>query len=320
MKRHAWRLGLIVGCSVALLALTASAVMGAEQGDSLPTTNQVGSSTGDPSQPNLRSDIDGEIPGIVQLGTIGSQSIPDETKESPPEDPVGGTQTGILEHLSAALILDYATFLVAVVTAIFAISLAGLGFFEWARFREFRIEVAKEREELAEASRTLEARVETFKSDLKAQEDRLASNQRFLEAVLSHHSNLLVGIVEGFGDALKPAETRRIGSLIFEANAALDLFYPDEAEVLKALLQLEQIGSHGSVSSLVHLRDDKDADPEIRIRAQQVLTKVLERLKKERRKPPPPPPASEGGPPPDEPPPSDAPKDGGPGVPPETGT
>ncbi len=209
-------------------------------------------------------------------------------------------KNGVVEHLRAALVLDYATFLVAVVTAIFAVFLATFGILEWIRFENLRKKLKAQKKELTEERQIFEtrlrtfkseidlkeqafdARLGTFKSEIDLQEQRVAANQRFLEAVLSHHSNLLVGIVESFGTALQPDEARRLASQIFEAEAALDLFYPDKDEVLKALLRLEQIGGDGAVSSLIRLRDDSDADPKIRIRAQQVLYKILERLKKER--------------------------------------
>ncbi len=225
-----------------------------------------------------------------------SSDTPGERPRARVSEPAGDAKNEIVGHLHYTIILEYATFLVAVVTAIFAIFLGVFGVLEWLKYKHLRQELAVQRKELTvqrkeleEERQSLEVRIETFKSEIQAQERRLADNQRFLEAVLLHHSALLVGIVEGFGSALKPEEARRLTSLIFEAEAALDLFYPDKSDVDKALRRLEEVGSDGSVSSLVQLRDDKTADPEIRVRAQQVLTTVKERLKKERMKNEPPP-------------------------------
>ncbi len=311
MKRHAWRAALLTAWSVGLLSSGGPPLRGAELGAQVPTASQVRPDQDSPSQPALRDGLDEGNRPSSQAGSNDGDGVPDEGDKAGLEAQVGEMKAGLMEHLQAALILDYATLLIAAVTAafaVFALLLAGFGLIEWARFKELRKELAEEkltlgeriesfkceleaqRKELAEERRTLETRIETFKAGLETQEQRLAANQRFLEAVLSHHSNLLVGIVEGFGAALKPDEARRLGGLIFEAEAALDLFYPDRDEVLKALMRLELIGAHGAVSSLVRLRDDNAAEPEIRVRAQQVLSTILERLKKERREAPAPPP------------------------------
>jgi len=210
------------------------------------------------------------------------------------------TRNPILEHLQAALILDYATFLVALITIVFAVFLGMFGLIEWRRWeslkQEFgmqRQELAEERdnlkkefirqrEELAEERQGLLTRIDAFKSDIESQEKRLVATQRFLEAVLSQHSSLLVGIVKGFGSALKPDEARKLLSLIAEAEATLDLFYPDKAEVFKALLKLEQIGADGAVPSLAQLVEDASEDTGVRLRAQEVLLRIVLRLKGER--------------------------------------
>jgi hypothetical protein len=216
--------------------------------------------------------------------------VPAVSSEQPPGKTTGTApahepKNPIVEHLQSGMILDYATFLVAAITAIFALFLGVLGIIEYRRFEKLERQLATQGKELHEQRMSLDARVERFKVELQTQEQRLAANQRFLEAVLSHHSMLLVGIVKGFGAALKREEARRLSSLISEAEAALDLFYPDKSEVLKALLRLEQIGADGSISSLVQLRNDINADAEVRIRAQQVLTKVKDRLRTERQRP-----------------------------------
>jgi hypothetical protein len=235
--------------------------------------------------------------GMARTGGVSHHSAQDATAQQTAEAPKTASnavtkgrpddiKSEIVEHLKAGMILDYATFLVAVVTIIFAIFLGVIGALEWLKFRNLRNELSAQREdqeeqrkELATERRSLGIRIETFKSELEGQEQRLTASQRFLEAVLSHHSALLVGIVEAFGASLKPEEARKLKSRIFEAEAALDLFHPDDSEVHKALRRLEEIGSDGAVSSLAQLRDDKTTDPEIRLRAQRVLTKVKERLK-----------------------------------------
>jgi hypothetical protein len=93
-----------------------------------------------------------------------------------------------------------------------------------------------------------------------------------------------VGIIEGFGAALKPEEDRKLRSLISETEAVLDLFHPEKVKVVNALWHLEQIGGDNAIPSLAQLRDDSAAETEIRVRAQQVLGKIQERLKEERNK------------------------------------
>jgi hypothetical protein len=230
---------------------------------------------------------------------------PPSTSEKDPKNP-------ILEHLHASMILDYATYLVVAITAIFAIFLGALGIFEWRRVETLKREVIEERRELREERKAIQSLIETAKSELLAQEQRfraeidlerrasegridriealkpelenlesrLRANQRFLDAALAHHSNLLVGIVKGFAE-LRPEEEKTLKSLIAEAESALDLARPKKATVMSALLRLEQIGSHGSVNALTELRDDETQDSVIRIRAQTVLLKVKERIRNE---------------------------------------
>jgi uncharacterized membrane-anchored protein YhcB (DUF1043 family) len=218
-----------------------------------------------------------------------------------PTSPLADLPHPILEHLRSAMILDYATFLVAIITLIFTIFVGIFAVREWQKFVMVKKElaaqraelshqreglekqlraIAEQRSELAAEGRRTQDHVESFRLEMNAQEKRLANSQRFLEAVLSTQSSLLVGIVEGFGSALKPQDARQIGALIFEAESALYLFYPDNSEVLKALLKLEQVGSDSSVPLLVQLRDDPSAAGDLRVRAQQVLTTVKERIKK----------------------------------------
>lgn len=268
------------------------------------------------AQPAAQKDI--TVTQEVKTSTVEPQQQNVPAKDIIPQVGTHQPANPIVEHLQYGMILDYATFLVAAITAIFAIFASFLGIFEWRRVEALKKEVAAERKELHEARKafdsrietskfellaqaqglrkeldeerkaiearieTFNARIEAFKSGLEAQEQRLHANQRFLEAVLSHHSRLLVGIVEGFGSALNPDEVTRFNSLISEAESALDLFRPDKAVVRRALLNLEHIGSDGSVSSLVQLRDDPTEEKEICIQAQKVLMIVKERLNSER--------------------------------------
>lgn len=252
-----------------------------------------------------RSQIDPSGGGSVDDRPLGAAP-----PSVPPGEPVLEIESAkvedsadiLREHLPVSLILEYATLLIAVETIVFAIFLGAFGYFEWARYKKLqesiesernaldkRIEAFKsdlegQRKELAEERQNLRSRVEVFKDDLQSQENRLAAYQRFLEAVLSQHSDLLVGLIEGFGSALRPEEDRRLRSLIAEASAVLDLFHPDRVKVDNALWHLEQIGADNAVAPLVQLRSDPAAEAETRVKAQIVLSKVQERLKEEQKK------------------------------------
>lgn len=298
MKGHPRRLDVVVSWAFCLLFSVTPLLYSIEERPLVPKPTPSATSSPDPIG-NLEDRA--PVPDFSPNKGLKAAEAAGETR---PEDRRDMLKEDVIGHLQSAMILDYATFLVAVVTAVFAMFLAGLGFIEWRRFKELKGELAKEklrvgqrigrfradldaqRMELAGERTALETRVEAFKTALDAQEGRLAGNQRFIEAVLSHHSSLLVGIVEGFASSLTTDQAQRLRSLIFEAEAALDLFYPDKGEVLKALLRLEQIGADNSVSSLVWLRDDPAAAPDARIRAQEVLSKIVERLKKQRERRP----------------------------------
>jgi large-conductance mechanosensitive channel len=234
--------------------------------------------------------------------TAGAQQIsqPAQATSAPQ---IGETPHPLLDHLRSGMILDYATFLVAIITLIFTFFIGIFAVREWQKFLTVKKELAAQREELmqqrtalqeqltaiaqqrnelAAERRQFQGQVESFRSEISAQEMRLSNGQRFLEAVLSTQSSLLVGIVEGFGSALNPQDAQKIAALIFEAESALYLFYPEKTEVLKALLKLEQVGSDSSVAPLVQLRDDPQTDGDLRVRAQQVLTTVKERIRRHR--------------------------------------
>lgn len=207
------------------------------------------------------------------------------------EEGRGELETWLREHLQTSLMVEYTTFLVAVLAAFFGIFLAFFTYLETTRFKGLKREIAEQRRilkqsssELREEWKSSEREAQRLKVDLDIQERKLVGYQRFLEGVLSNHSDLLVGLVEGFGTALQPEEERRLRSLIFEVGAVLDLFHPDKVRVVNALWNLEQIGGDNAVGSLVQLRDDPATDGGIRVGAERALSKIRERLKEERRK------------------------------------
>lgn len=251
-------------------------------------------------------------PASAAVTTTHDQASAQAVPRAPSSLSDGDARNPIVEHLRASMILDYATYLVAAITAIFAIFLGALGIFEWRRVETLKKEVIEERRELRDERKTIQSliqaaksellvqeqrfraeiaeerkasearidRIEVLKPELESLESRLRANQRFLDAALAHHSNLLVGIVKGFAE-LRPEEEKTLKSLIAEAESALDLARPKKETVMSALLRLEQIGSHGSVNALTELRDDVTQDPSIRIRAQTVLLKVKQRIMNE---------------------------------------
>jgi|GEM_PF-6255872 len=195
--------------------------------------------------------------------------------------PSPGLATTLLEHLQTSTVIEYATLIVAMVTLLIAIFIPALGFLEWRRFVKLKNELVVQRRRLEKERHILQTKIDAFTAQIESQQQRLVANQRFLDAVLSHYSDLLVGIIEGFGSALQPEQARKLSSLIFEAEAAVDLFHPDSEEVVKALWRLEQIGADAAVPWLVRLKEDPYASKKIGIRATEVLAQVRDRLRRE---------------------------------------
>lgn len=291
--RFASSIFILIGGCLSLLTFAGMAQQGVGHGmpKLVPTSTKAGADSVEPSLNNNSNEDKGRTLARTNEVALSAENAGMESR-------VDKMSSFLQEHLPVSLFMEFATLLVAVVTIIFAIFVPALGFIEWRRFeklqkeitrqkealdervKDFKSDLKKQRSKLAQDRQALGDRVEAFKADLKVQEQQLTSYQRFLEAVLRHQSDLLLGIVGG--SALKPEEDRRLRSLIFEAEATLDLFHPDREEVVKALMRLEQIGADNAVPSLVLLRDDPAADREIQIQAQRVLSKIEQRLRDER--------------------------------------
>ena len=298
-SRRFSHLAAAAGGSIGLLLCAALPRLGADLETTAPVPTRAQEEQGGSTE-SIVSDSSNDESRVPMRGERDEGRATENTRQGNQASAVWNL---LREHLPVSQVLEYATLLVAIETTLFAIFLGAFGYFEWARYKKlkediesergaldkriesFRADLETQRTELAAERQTLHTRVEAFKEDLRTQEQRLIAYQRFLEAVLSQHSDLLVGLIGGFGSALQPEADRRLRSLIFEAEAVLDLFHPDRLKVVNALWHLEQIGADSAVSSLVQLRDDAAAESEIRVRAQIVLSRIQERLKEERKKP-----------------------------------
>ncbi len=175
-----------------------------------------------------------------------------------------------------------------VLAIIFPVISLLVGLWEWNRFNSLRTEVKDALTEVGDVQKgvrrsqqDLAESVSEFQANLELQEQRLASAQRYLEAVWSQYSNLLVGIASGLTLSLGKDGVQRFRSQISEADACMNLFHPDEGEVKSALYILEQIGADNAVAPLARLRDDESVSREIYGRARDVLDIVCDRIREQ---------------------------------------